>query len=188
MWAQRDFKRFVVQFLRFVIIFISFSDRFWKNYGFSDEKYEQLIRTTSFLMNIRTFSCFRLRTDRTRTDLPIYGLSVLYTDFPYYIRIVRTLYGLSVPYTVGCPIKNIKFYFHGGSIRLGNFKLLLNCTKKNQPDWIRFQTTKESSKISPSFSIFIEIFLKERKWRWNLCGLVGGLKSYPIGLILFSTV
>jgi hypothetical protein len=31
---------------------------------------------TGFLRNIRTFSCFRLRTDRTRTDLPIYGLSV----------------------------------------------------------------------------------------------------------------
>jgi hypothetical protein len=30
--------------------------------------------------------------------------------------------------------------------------------KKNQPDWIRFQTSKESSKISPSFSLFIRKF------------------------------
>jgi hypothetical protein len=147
-----------------------------------------LIRTTSFLMNIRKFSCLMLHTDRTRTDLPIYRLSVLYTDFPYYIRIVRTLYGLSVPYTVGCPIKNIKFDFHGSSTRLLNFKLLLNCRKKNQPDWIRFQTSNESTKISPSFSFFKKDLYKDRKWRWNLWGLLGGLKSYSIGLILFCTV
>jgi hypothetical protein len=37
--------------------------------------------------------------------------------------------------------KNIKFDFDGGSARLRSFKLLLNCRKKNQPDWIRFHTT-----------------------------------------------
>jgi hypothetical protein len=34
-----------------------------------------------FSRNIRTFCCFRLRTDQTRTNLPIYGLSVPYTDW-----------------------------------------------------------------------------------------------------------
>jgi hypothetical protein len=69
-----------VQFLSFVTIFVSFSDRFYKNYGFWDEKYGQLERTTGFWRNIRKSSCLKLRTARTRTYLPIYGLSVPYTD------------------------------------------------------------------------------------------------------------
>jgi hypothetical protein len=36
--------------------------------------------TTGFLRNIPTLSCLRLRTDRTRTDLSIYRLSVPYKD------------------------------------------------------------------------------------------------------------
>jgi hypothetical protein len=47
--------------------------------------------------------------------------------------------------TVGCLTKNIKIDFQVGSARLGNIKLLLNCRKKKQPDFIRFQTSKESS-------------------------------------------
>jgi hypothetical protein len=43
-------------------------------------KYGKLVRAIDFLRNIRTFNCSRLREDRTRTDLPIYGLSVPYTD------------------------------------------------------------------------------------------------------------
>jgi hypothetical protein len=39
---------------------------------------------------------------------------------------------------LGCPTKNIKYDFRWGSARLQNFKLLRNCRKKNQPDWIRF--------------------------------------------------
>jgi hypothetical protein len=44
----------------------------------------------------------------------------------------------------------IMFDFYVGSAWFRKFKLLINCKKKNQPDWIRFQTSKESSKISPS--------------------------------------
>jgi hypothetical protein len=36
---------------------------------------------------------------------------------------------------LGCPTKNVKYDFRGGSARLQNFKLLPNCRKKNQPDW-----------------------------------------------------
>jgi hypothetical protein len=64
--------------------------------------------------------------------------------------------------TVGCPTINVKSDFHGDSARLRNFTLLLNCRKKNQPDWIRFQTSKESSKIIPSFPLFI---WKLEKWK-----------------------
>jgi hypothetical protein len=39
-----------MQFLRFVIIFISFSDGFLKKLWFSDEKYGQLVRTTGILI------------------------------------------------------------------------------------------------------------------------------------------
>jgi hypothetical protein len=59
--------------------------------------------------------------------------------------------GLKLVCNAMCLIKD----FHGGSARLGNFKLMLNYRKNNQPDWIRFQTSKESSKISPSFPLFI---------------------------------
>jgi hypothetical protein len=51
---------------------------------------------------------------------------------------------------------NIKFDFHGGLARLRDLKFLLNCRKKNQPDWKRFQTSiKKSSKNIPSFPLFI---------------------------------
>jgi hypothetical protein len=77
---RQDFVIFFEKFLRYFIIVISFSDRFYKKYGFRDEKYEQLLLTTGFLKNIRTLSCFTLCTDLTRTDLPIYGPSVPYTN------------------------------------------------------------------------------------------------------------
>jgi hypothetical protein len=67
--------------------------------------------------------------------------------------------------TLGCLNKNFKFYFHGGSARLWNFKLLLNCRKKNQPNWIIFQTSKKSLKISTSFSLFIWK-LSWLSWLW----------------------
>jgi hypothetical protein len=61
---------------------------------------------------------------------------------------------------------NIKFDFHGGSARLRNFKLLLNCRKKNQPDWIRYQTSKESLKIS--LSLPMKILISGLSWLWFL--------------------
>jgi hypothetical protein len=52
-----------------------------------------------------------------------------------------------------CLTKNIKLDFHGSSVRLRNFKLpLKECRKKNQSNWIRFQT----SKVSPSFPLLYE--------------------------------
>jgi hypothetical protein len=50
--------------------------------------------------------------------------------------------------SLGCLTNNIKFNFHGSSAQLRNFKLLLSCRKKNQPDRKRFQASKGSSKIS----------------------------------------
>jgi hypothetical protein len=52
-------------------------------------------------------------------------------------------------------MRKIHSDFHGGPSRLRNCQLLLNCRKKNQLDWIWFQTSRESSKISLSFQLFL---------------------------------
>jgi hypothetical protein len=63
------------------------------------------------------------------------------------------------------------------------------CTKINIKNIVDFFSYAWAlKKIKANLNQKLKFSYKERKWRWNLWGLLGGLKSYPIGLILFSTV
>jgi hypothetical protein len=47
---------------------------------------------------------------------------------------------------------------------------------------------KMKKKIKANLDQKLKFSYKERNWRWNLWRLLAGLKSYQIGLTLFSTV
>jgi hypothetical protein len=52
------------------------------------------------------------------------------------VQVILTQINCRPGCTVGCPTRKIQFDFHGSPSRLWNFKLLLDCRKKNQPDLI----------------------------------------------------